>query len=264
MAADQPAGPLPMMMTLSATRLLSTRGHEIPWNGRIIALSAHHSNLPDGSLRKATSNHAHDLNRLAAFESTGFGVKFRAAFNGNHKWPLGVFLRGDNVADAQANEIGRRDGRIGEVDDHFYKRIAQLPADPLDVLRSSRFLAIANPTIRGEPCGNAFDRIERNAEVHHPARIADRQLEADKHDDFVRRHDLHELRIAFDVVDREIELKHVFPRMFHLFAEQIGDPRDEPKLDFSEWPADNSSGVVAAAQKAIDDRKKEREIDIKD
>src|SRR3954468_13620333 len=157
MAADQPAGPLPIIITLSATRLLSTQGHEIPWNGRIIALSAHHSNLFDGSLRKATSNHAHDLNRLAAFESTGFCVKFWAAFNGNHKWPLGVFFGGDDVADAQADEVGCRDGGVGEVDDHFHKRIAQLPADPLDVLRCRRFLAIADPTIRREPRGDAFD-----------------------------------------------------------------------------------------------------------
>ena len=49
-----------------------------------------------------------------------------------------------------------------------------------------------------------------------PRTSPQRQLEADQHHDFVRRNDLHQLRIAFDAFDRQLQLEHVFPRSVHL------------------------------------------------
>ena len=46
----------------------------------------------------------------------------------------------------------------------------------------------------------------------HAADVAQRQLEADQHDDFVRRHDLHELRIALHAVDRQLAGRARSPR----------------------------------------------------
>ena len=54
-----------------------------------------------------------------------------------------------------------------------------------------------------------------------PRRSPSVSLEADQHHDFVRRHDLHELRIAFDALDREVELGSTFSQArLQLFQEQ--------------------------------------------
>src|SRR4051794_9867684 len=107
MAADQPAGPLPMMMTFSATRLLSSEVAAIRLNGRIIGRLTRASNRPwasdcahgirprDGAHSFATCSEflriqlrpnrgldcAGDLNRFAAFEGPGLRLKLRPAFD---------------------------------------------------------------------------------------------------------------------------------------------------------------------------------------
>ena len=152
------------------------------------------------------------LNRLAAFERARLGVELGPALDRNHQRPLDVLFGGDDVAHAQADQVGRRDVRLGQVDDHLDHGVAQLAADPLDVFRRGRFLAVADPAVGRQPRADPLDRVERNAQVHHAAGLAERQLEADQHDHFVRRHDLHQLRIALHAIDRQVRARARFPR----------------------------------------------------
>ena len=75
------------------------------------------------------ANRADHLNRLAAFERAGLGVELGAAFDGDHQRAVDVFLRGDDVADAQADQVGRGDVRFGQFDDHIHDRAVELVAD---------------------------------------------------------------------------------------------------------------------------------------
>ena len=65
------------------------------------------------------------LNRLAAFERARLGVKFGPAFDRHDERPLDVFFRGDDVAHPQADQVGRRNIRLRQVDDDFDHRAAQ-------------------------------------------------------------------------------------------------------------------------------------------
>ena len=97
-----------------------------------------------------------------------------------------------------------------------------------------------------------------------PRKIADGQLEADDHHDFVGGDDLHELRIALDLDDLELQLQDVLPGVAEFVEEQPGDPRHQAQLDFGQRTAGQGTALAAAAQQAVDDRIEDRGVDVED
>ena len=84
------------------------------------------------------------------------------------------------------------------------------------------------------------------------------------HHDFVGRDDLHELRIALDLDDFQLQLQDVFPGVAEFVEEQARDARDEPQFDFRQRPPGQRPALAAAAQQAVDDRIEDRRVDVED
>ena len=141
----------------------------------------------------------------------------------------------------------------------------KLRADPLHGFRRRAASAVGDPTVGRELLPDALDRVERNAQVHHAADVAQRQLEADQHHDFVRRHDLHQLRIAFHALDRQLQLEHVFPGVLHLLARTASVIRDTSRSSISvSGRRASGAGSLPPPSKPIDDRKQDRQVDVED
>ena len=135
-------------------------------------------------------------------------------------------------------------------------------ADFVNTLRRRRPFAVADPAVGRQFVANPFDRIEWDAEVHHPPSLAHGELKADQHDHFIGRDNLYQLRIALHPIDFQIQLQYILPGMLHLVEEQAGDPRNQPQFDFRERPSGGWSRGGRAAQETIDDGKQNRRIDI--
>ena len=68
-------------------------------------------------------NWSDQLNRFVPFEDARLSVEFGAPLDGNRQRPLDVFFGGDDVADPQADQVGRGDIRLRQVDDDFDQRV---------------------------------------------------------------------------------------------------------------------------------------------
>ena len=101
----------------------------------------------------------------------------------------------------------------------------ELPADRLTRLRRGGSAAVTDPTVGGELPAETLDRVERNAEVHHPANIPECQLEADQDHDFIGRDNLNQLGVAFHAFDAERQCQNIVPGTLELREKQGRDAR---------------------------------------
>ena len=122
--------------------------------------------------------------------------------------------------DAQFEQVTSADLGFGQMDDQFHQRATHPPAELVDAFGRGRLAAVADPAVGRQLAADSLDRIERDAEVHNPAHVADGQLEADQDDHFVGRHDLNQLWIAFHPLYRQFEIEHVFPGVAQLVEEE--------------------------------------------
>ena len=87
------------------------------------------------------------LNRLTTFERARLGMKLRAAFDRDHERAGDVFFRGNDVANPKADQVRRRNVRFRQINNNLNDGIAQLAANPLNILGGRRFLGVANPIV---------------------------------------------------------------------------------------------------------------------
>ncbi len=123
---------------------------------------------------------------------------------------------------------------------------------------------VADPIVGGQLAADPFDGIERNAQVHHAPHVPQRQLEADQHDHFVGRDDLHELRIALHPFHFEFQRQDVGPGPLQIVQEQAGDAADQAQFDFRQRPTGDDTRFLAATQQPVDDRIEDRRVDVED
>ena len=62
-------------------------------------------------------------------------------------------------------------------------------------------------------------------------------FEADQHDDFVRRNNLHELRVALNLCDGQFQRNDVRPRVLQTGHADLRDPADELQFDLRQRSA---------------------------
>ncbi len=121
---------------------------------------------------------------------------------------------------------------------------------------------VTDPAVAGQLGPDAFDRIKRDTQVDHAARLAHGQFETDQDDHFVRWHDLNQLRVALDALHLDIQLHGVAPPGRQLAQEHAGDATGQTQFDIAQRPLECRVTASHAAEHPIDDRVQQTGTDV--